>query len=278
MPAALSPLGQQVKQQDHDRYLTLVFAPEEKREALFALHAFNQELARAAERVSEPLLGEMRLAWWRDAIESAAAGGRVPEHPVMAILGPLVVQGAVPAEALLQQIEARRRDLDPEGFPSVSALVAYMRETAGAFNRLHGGLVGLEAGEALEAIGTAWGVTGLLRSYRAWLAHGRIWLPQDLLAEQGITRGQLMEGLAGAPLAEVGRRLAGEAGTLLGHAHAAGPRMQKGRASPLLLGSLTELYLKRLAAAGHDLSDASLSLLPPGRVFRLTWAVLRRRW
>ncbi len=278
MPATLSPLGQQVKQQDHDRYLTLVFAPDDKREALFALHAFNQELARAAERVSEPLLGEMRLTWWRDAIESATGGGPVPEHPVMTALAPLLTAGVIPAEALLQQLDARRRDLDPEGFPTLAALVGYMRETAGAFNRLHGALLGLDRSGAAEAIGTAWGVTGLLRSYRAWATRGRLWLPQDLMAEQGLTRGQLMEGQATTGLARIGRRLAEEAGGLLEEARSAAPRLEKGRAGPLLLGSLTTLYLKRLAAAGHDLSDPGLSLLPPTRVFRLTWAVLRRRW
>src|SRR5207244_12479744 len=45
-----------LRRQDSDRYLTALFAPSDRREALFALYAFNLEIARAREAVSEPFI------------------------------------------------------------------------------------------------------------------------------------------------------------------------------------------------------------------------------
>ena len=57
-----------LRRQDPDRYLTALFAPADRRPDLFSLYAFNLELARARESVSEPIMGRMRLQWWRDAL------------------------------------------------------------------------------------------------------------------------------------------------------------------------------------------------------------------
>ena len=66
--AALSYCGQEVRKYDKDRFLTALFAPADRREALFALYAFNLEIAKTREVVTEPVLGQIRLQWWYDAI------------------------------------------------------------------------------------------------------------------------------------------------------------------------------------------------------------------
>ena len=50
-----------VRAADHDRYLTVLYAPAEKRGALFSLYAFNAEIAGIRDRIHEPLPGEVRL-------------------------------------------------------------------------------------------------------------------------------------------------------------------------------------------------------------------------
>ena len=59
---------------DPDRSLAALFVPREIRPDLFALIAFNVELARSAEQASEPELGAIRLQWWRDAVVRVAEG------------------------------------------------------------------------------------------------------------------------------------------------------------------------------------------------------------
>jgi len=276
----LTPLGRQVRAEDHDRYLTLVFAPLDRREALFALHAFNQEIARTAEKVSEPLIGQMRLTWWRDGIEALAAGRPAPEHPGMQGLAGLLAGGRIPADSLLALAEARGRDLDPEPFAELSDLIAYCRETGGALNRLHA--LELEASpqeqDGAEALGTAFGVVGLLRNYPAFLARGRVWLPEALLREAGTSPARLRDEPDSVDIASVARPLVAAAEGLLRDARQTTPRLSRGRAGPLLLGTLTRRYLAQLARLGYRLDDPRVTALPPDRIFRLVAASLRGRW
>jgi len=73
-----------LREGDKDRFLATLFAPADKRGPLFALYAFNHEVARVRETVREPLAGEVRLQWWRDAV--ASGGGEARAHPVAAAL------------------------------------------------------------------------------------------------------------------------------------------------------------------------------------------------
>ena len=60
-----------VRSADKDRWLTALFVPEERRPLIHALYAFNAELARIRDQVSQPMLGEISLQWWEDAVNAA---------------------------------------------------------------------------------------------------------------------------------------------------------------------------------------------------------------
>ena len=62
-----------VREHDRDRYLATLFAPAETRDALFALYAFAAEIGRVRDVAREPMPGEIRLQWWRDAIARDSA-------------------------------------------------------------------------------------------------------------------------------------------------------------------------------------------------------------
>ena len=85
---AFAACEETVRRHDPDRYLSALFAPAERRPLLFALYAFNHELARVAERVREPMLGEIRLEWWREAVEGAFEG-RPRDHAAVVALAEL---------------------------------------------------------------------------------------------------------------------------------------------------------------------------------------------
>ena len=71
----LSLCAQEVRRHDWDRYLFTLFAPADVREDLFTILAFNTEIARIPDMVSEPLLGQIRLQWWQDSINKIYEGG-----------------------------------------------------------------------------------------------------------------------------------------------------------------------------------------------------------
>jgi len=79
MPGAirgLSPLAALVRRHDRDRYQTALFAPADRREAMFALYAFNYEIARVREIVTQPMLGQIRLQWWREIVDARLSAAR----------------------------------------------------------------------------------------------------------------------------------------------------------------------------------------------------------
>ncbi len=118
-----------VREHDRDRYLASLYAPPEKRPALLALYAFAAELARIPRLVSEAQIGEIRLQWWAETLDSIERGAAV-DHPVAAALA-VVGLPVVPLKAM---VEARRFDLYADRMPSLAALEGYLGETeAGVF-------------------------------------------------------------------------------------------------------------------------------------------------
>ena len=83
-PAADDDLDALVRRVDPDRWLASRFiADAEQRADVVALYALNYELAHVAETVREPLVGEIRLTWWREAIDAIFAGEPPRRHPVL---------------------------------------------------------------------------------------------------------------------------------------------------------------------------------------------------
>ena len=111
LESRLSACARQVRRYDHDRYLTALFAPADRREALFALAAFNLEIAKIREVVTEPMLGEMRLQWWREALDGIA-DGQVRKHEVVEPLAAATRQFDLPIRDLHRIIKARAFDLE----------------------------------------------------------------------------------------------------------------------------------------------------------------------
>lgn len=185
----LSEIGVLARRHDPDRFLCALFAPAERREALFALIAYNHELARAREAAKTPLIALMRLQWWREAVEHAAEGRPARRHEVAGPLHAAIMAGTLDAADLLALADAREAEAEEEGIPTREALAAYLRGTAGGFAVAAGRLLGAPPAllPALQQAGTAYGLAGLLRSVPALSAQGRCLLPQDSLAEAGLT-------------------------------------------------------------------------------------------
>ena len=263
MPAALSAVGALARAADYDRYLTAVFAPAASREALFALIAFNHEVARIPEAVSEPMLGRIRMQWWREVVEAAYAGEPTRRHEVAVPLTDAIRACGLdraPFDALL---DAREGDLDDGGPPDLAALERYAAATGGALAALMLQASGVDSGPALEAgrqVGTAWALVGTLRAAPRTAAQGRVTLPSDLLAEAGIGAGDLRAGRGFDRLAGVGEPVGRRAAALLDaarKAHGAVPRRGRG---VLLIARLADLYRARLRRAGWDPRDPSLDV------------------
>jgi hypothetical protein len=120
--APQSSLADLLRRHDRDRYLCALFTPEDRRAAVIALYAFNYEIAKTREVVSEPLLGRIRLQWWREAIAEAYGGATAREHEVMTPLASAIRQYRLSREHFDAMIDAREMDLDDAPPASMAAL------------------------------------------------------------------------------------------------------------------------------------------------------------
>ncbi|MBL8808196.1 MAG: squalene/phytoene synthase family protein [Rhodospirillales bacterium] len=261
-----------LRRHDAERWRTTLFAGGEARERLVALYAFNVEIARVRETVSEAILGQIRLQWWREALAEIAAGGPVRKHPVVAALA-----GARPDVALLTGIvDARERDLDDAPFADLDALEAYARGTSGTLTRAAFAMCGAEGGQAASDIGTAYGLAGMLRSLPHFSRARRCILPDALVAQAGLAHEQIHEGKAGADLARAVEPVALRARELLAKARTAGvPRAAHAAALP---GRLATIWLDRLARHAHDAFAGGLQAPHPADIWRLFLANLLGRF
>ena len=153
-----------VRRADPDRYFSALFAPADRRQLLFALYAFNHELARIAEVVREPMMGEIRLQWWRETLESARHGNP-RQHDVALALGELFRRIDLPPQLFEAMIDARGFDVSPDGFEGDAERDAYLDATSGNLIRLAARLLGGDAYDDLaREAGIAYGLAGLIRS------------------------------------------------------------------------------------------------------------------
>lgn len=265
---------------DYDRYLCALFAPEAPRQALFALLAFNAEIARTREVVSEPILGAIRLQWWREALDGAFAGAPA-RQPLVQKLAETIGRFGLsrgPFEALLR---ARERDLDDAGFADMPALIGYIDDTAGALSELM--LQALDArgpqvAAAGQAAARAWGLTGLLRAVAFHAMHRRFLLPRDRLAGAKVTVQEVIDGHRPPGLALIVAGLAGEARQYLRQARSQRGGLPRAALPALLPASLADGYLARLAKFRYDVFDPRLDLPPLSRQLRLAWKASLRRF
>jgi phytoene synthase len=180
-----SRLGAAVRAADPDRYFASLFAPAALRPHLFALYSFNHEVARVAETVREPMLGAIRLEWWRETVENAAKG-IARNHDVARGLTALFAAHKVDPAALEGIIAARGFDTSADRFADFAALESYLDATGGALMRAAVHILGGDPGLARSAA-LAYGLAGLLRSLPFHNGRHKLYLPLDLLAAVGIT-------------------------------------------------------------------------------------------
>jgi phytoene synthase len=270
----------QVRRHDYDRYLCALFAPAEQRQALVALYAFNLEVATIREVVSEPLLGQMRLQWWRDAMEAAYAG-TAPPHPVAQPLGEAIRRFDLTRGHFDRLLEARAFDLDDGAPADTEALLAYVEATSATLVALALEVVG-ETGEAASDagyhVGMAWGLTGLLRSVPFHAAARRVYLPATLCRDAGVELSDLFELRSGEGLVRAVAELAEVARHHLASARRDRKQIEKRVLPALLPATLAGGYLNALEKAGFDPFGQSVGAAGPGQLIRLAVTALRRRF
>ncbi|MDJ0611291.1 MAG: phytoene/squalene synthase family protein [Kiloniellales bacterium] len=278
--AAADPLSycaREVRRHDRDRYLASLLASAERREDLFALYAFNLEVAKTAEVVSEAPLGLIRFQWWRESLDEIY-DGRPRRHAVVEPLHRAVTRHGLTRGRFDALIDAREGDLDPDPPADLPELEAYVDATSANLSLLALEILGQSsdaAQEAGRAVGLAWGLLGLLRAVPFHARQKRLYLPRDQIAAQGLALGELFELQSSPALRAIVEGLARRAASHLDRARALRGELPRAAFPALGLATLARRQLALLARSGHDPFDPRLGAESPGDIWRLTFGWLR---
>ncbi|MGB3279947.1 MAG: squalene/phytoene synthase family protein [Pseudorhodobacter sp.] len=251
------PCADLVARGDPVRAAALRAAPLGARAPLATLYAFNLEVARAPWVTKEPMIAEMRLQWWRDAVEDAGRGV-IRAHEVMQPLAALITARDLPLDVLDRMVEARRWDIYSDAFEDDAAFATYLEGTAAGLMWLSGKALGAGAASepALRDFGWAAGLAAYLQAVPELVARGRIPLVDGRdeavksLAEQGLAR--------------------------LTAARRAG--IERAAAPALLAGWQARATLALAAKNPGRVGEGSLQISEFSRRGRLLWQAFTKRW
>ena len=277
---ALSFCAEQVRRYDNDRFLCNLFAPEATREALWSLYAFNIELARIRESVSQPLLGHMRLRWWMDALDGIYAS-HPPRHEVAVALRETVERFGLDRHHLDRLIAGRATDLEDVAPASLDVLINYADETSAAVSEAALQVLGvLDEGtrQAAREVGIAWALIGIVRAVPFHARSRRIYLPTDLNRLAGLDVFEMFEKGATKGVREVVEELLARAEEYLERARARRDGIARVALPVLLPATLADVYLARLRRAGFDPFNPQVQAPSALRPIRLVVARWRGRY
>ena len=185
-----------VRAHDFSRYASTLFAPAEQRRALLAIYAFNVEISRVREQVSQPLPGEVRLQWWTDMLAGAGHGG-IEGNPVAAELKLAIRNWRLPVERLSRLIEEHQFDLYNDPMPTMAALEGYINDTSSALFSLGAGIAGPQSDEVehlARHAGLAQGMTRVLAGLPLEASRRQLFVPLQLLQSHGSSMEEVFAG------------------------------------------------------------------------------------
>jgi phytoene synthase len=243
-----------VRSHDFDRYASTLFAPADKRRALLALYAFNAEVSRVRDHVSQPLPGEIRLQWWTDAL-AGQGHGDVEQNPVAAELLLAIRAHDLPVDRLSKLIDAHVFDLYHDPMPDLAVLESHFRDTSGTLFDAAARILGdrSEAAEhAAEHAGLAAGVAGIIARLPYDSARGQLFVPRDMLVANGSSAAEVFLGKSTPGIRTTLDQLITGAQAQWAAAEAMLANVPPAARAAFLPMALVEHDLMQMAQPGHD--------------------------
>jgi phytoene synthase len=266
-----------VRTHDFPRYASTLFMPPIQRRALLAIHAFNVEISRVREQVSQPLPGEIRLQWWTDMLEGQGRGG-VEGNPVAAELLQAIGQFRLPVEPLSRLIDEHQFDLYNDPMPSIAALEGYVNDTSSALFSL-AAQVAAPPSEEIDHLarhaGLAQGFAQVIAALPRDASRRQLFVPLELLQQHGGGMEEVFSGKQTANARAAIDQLLGEANSHLSTAFSLLAKVPPDVRPVFLPLALLQRDLKRMSRADHDffVPHATSRL----RILWTLWRASRRR-
>ncbi len=249
----------EVKKSDYYRYLCCLFIPESLRWRAFAIYAFNSEIAKIKDVVSEPMMGHIRLQWWRDAIDEIYSGNspKKHKHNISEELYKVISEVKVPKHFFETLIDAREADIDFTGYETIENIEEYLSSTSSTLLKMLIVSMGFALDENIEKmannVGIAYALTGILRALKHDAHHRRIMLPKNLLDKNGINSDEIIEGKKLEKVIPIIEEMCGRVELNLAEAKSLMPKIPKQISFIFLPLAIVYPFLKRIKKTNYDI-------------------------
>lgn len=249
-------------------YYSFLFLPVAQREAMMALYAFCRAVDDVVDTVQDPSVAASKLAWWRSEIERL-----FDKNPNFPVTHPIALALAAPCEAFglsvvhfKEVIAGMEMDLHQHRYADDEALAVYCYRAAGVVGLLSARIFAngedacreyaLHLGQALQRI-------NILRDVGEDALRGRVYLPQTLLAQHGLSTADI---LARKPSAALNAALAAFAAQAKNELNAAldalpAPHVRAQRAG-LIMGRVYASLMAEIIHSDFAVLNQRISLTP----------------
>ena len=243
-----------------------------------ALYAFNAELDHIAAAAREPMVGQIRLQWWRDAVELAEPGMKTG-NPIADALSAAILAHDLPKDRLAGMIAARIPEITGDVPASLEDMRVSLLQTEGAVFELAASILGCasEAGkQAAQHAALAYGLTQRLRTVPVQASRRRLLLPPSYLQSRGVDLDWVYAGKTSTGLAAALADFRAEASRELQRFRELRAGLDRGAWPAFLPLALVEPHLAAMAAGSFDPLHTVATLNPLRQFWRIWWASWRR--
>lgn len=256
MAPELSLCAQDVRKNNHDQFLCGLFAPENKRETVFALQVLHMETLRIRDLVKESHLGLIRLQWWRDLAENACLGKEDgSEHGSHKEVIKSLKKSSLNHDQFERYFNARSFDMEDRAPDDLKALLRYCEATGGVIAQMKAQVLGTENENLLlgaQKIGTAATLCDILKTLPFQARSGRTKLPKNLVKKHGLNMKDFFDFNTTPPLNLCVEDIVNEIKLLIKDARELPVPRKESLHAVLLMSVSIEDYLNRLNKVNYD--------------------------
>jgi len=253
------------------------FLPAAKRRAITAFYAFCREVDDVVDDCREPAVARAKLDWWREEVGRLYAGS--PNHPVTRALREGIEAYGIPREQLEEILDGMEMDLERDRYPDYKLLRLYCHRVAGVVGEISARIFGQveHATQKYAAtLGLAFQLTNILRDVGEDARRGRIYLPQDELAQFGVSEADILQGTDSDAFHRLMEFQYQRASDTYDQALALLPAADRKAQRPgLIMAAIYRTLLEEIRRDGYPVLSSQISL-PPLRKLWIAWRVWMR--
>jgi len=258
-------------------YYSFRFLPELKRRAITALYAFCREVDDVVDECKDEDVARQTLNWWRAEVSSLYQGNAT--HPVTHALQNLLNDFNLAEEYLLEIIDGMEMDLDIHHYATFKDLSLYCYRAASVVGLLSAEIFGFNNRKTLKYahdLGMAFQLTNILRDVREDAERGRVYLPQDELAQFGVTQQCLTQPVTSDAVQKLFRFQAERAREFYSKAFNELPAEDRyTQRTGLIMAEIYQSLLNEIEADGFRVLEHRIKLTPMRKLW-LAWRTSQR--